>query len=228
MVASIEVGWFSKTPSVGIVIDGPDRQIMFHVSLGAYIYLRLPWPRKLTPVRKSSYDGSMIPEEREIDISIHSWGLWWSLWKKRHEWNSSDPKWMSGGLDFGSILFGKHKCEFRVITQEDHVISFYEGNYKVVVTQKERIDTWPRWFTKRSIAYEVVAAPKPIPIEGKGENSWDCGESATESSHFPSRDCKDCYDAALYFEKHMKEGRRKYGGHRWVPREHRDKEIAFA
>lgn len=219
---SIEARTFSRHPSIGFRIDGPDRQIVLHVSLLAYVYLRLPWPVFLTPMSKSTYDGvTRLPEEREVKLSFHGWALWWDCWRKWGEWNSDAPWWMHGCIHFDNIIFGRHKCQFNVIETQRHTIHFIEGPYEVEVVKKERVDTWPRWFTKRSIAYEVKS-DEGIPHKGKGESSWDCGESATTSSHFPAREIKNCYEAALYFEMEMKKTRYKYGGKNWIPRKYRN------
>ena len=133
LIISIEAGLFSKIPSIGIVIDGPDNEICFHVSLLSYIYVKFPWPKKWSPSKISSYDNTTIlPEERSFILSFHDWTLWWEFWKLKYEWNSTDPKWMSGCVHFDDILFGKHKCEFRDSLSENHIISFYEGNYACI------------------------------------------------------------------------------------------------
>lgn len=205
---SIEVAGFTCSPSIGMTFDGGDDDVRFHVSLGIAIYLSCEGiiPRLWLPRR-----------EREVKVSFHNWGLHWSLWMPPDEWNAGESKLRRSHIYFDRILFGKHKCEFRHLTTEQHLVSFVEGTYRVTIHKKERVDSWPRWFTKRSIAYEAIPE-RPIPVEGKGENSWDCDENATHSMYFPARGVKDCFEAALYFEASMKRDRKRRGGSRWVPK----------
>lgn len=215
----MEVAGFDCNPSIGIKVDGPDREVMFHLCLGLGLYVTLPLPERFVPRYESSYTpGTRLPDEREVCVSFHDWSLWWSFWMKWGEWNSTDSRWRRGSFHLDDLLFGKHTCKFTPTDVERHLVSFVEGSYEVTVTRKIREDIWPRWFTKRSVSYEVQAEPKPIPREGKGENSWDCGETYTSSSSFPARDIKDCHGAAVYFEARMKEERRRYGGPRWKPK----------
>lgn len=227
---TIEVSGFSSHPSLYIASDGSDHEITLHIGFGIGLWITLS---RLFP--QSWYPKDY--KEREIGLNFHHWSLWWTLWMDTMSWHSTDPKWRRGNIDFVKILKGKHNCEWAELHKESHIISFVEGNYQVEAIKKKRTDKWTRWFAKESVSWEVKAGyynggtwvECPIPVEGKGENSWDCDEAATYSSNFPAkierREINTCYQAAMYFERSMKESREKRGGPRWVPQAYKEKGI---
>lgn len=234
---SIEFAGFNHHPTIGIDIDGPERGILFFISFGLWFSVRFDGflPKWLTPKYISSYDGSIIPDEREIKISFFDWCLNWSFWMKPHEWNSTDSKLRRGSIDFQRLLKGKHTCEWIPINTIYREVQMLEGKYPVRAIENQRIDRLSRWFTKKSISYEVSVGrmvgnefkEEYIPIEGKGENSWDCGESGRGSSSFPKKNenyyIRDIEEAVLHFEADVKYDRIRYGGINWIPREYREK-----
>src|SRR5690606_38230523 len=54
------------------------------------------------------------------------------------------------------------------------------------------LDTWsrPRWFPKMVKRIEIEMG-EPIPHQGKGENSWDCGVDGTYSYTAPAESIAD-------------------------------------
>lgn len=70
---------------------------------------------------------------------------------------------------------------------------------------------------------------KGIPVEGKGENSWDCDEDATYAMLFPGfpyrRELRTHYDAALYFWHNMMKSRERTGSPRWTPKSFNGKQL---
>lgn len=229
----IEFAGFRCNPGIAIDANGSEDETTFSIRMGLALYITLAGfiPRSWYARDKNVFSSSgYVTGDREVEISWHNWGVHWSIWMPPHEWNSTDSKLRRGHIYFDRILFGKHKCEFKDLETEQHTIYFVEGPYNVRVTKKQRVDSWPRRLTRKSIAYQVEAGyynndgkwiQRPVPVEGKGENSWDCDENAIYSSHFPARDMKNCHDAALYFEADMRKDRVKYGGKNWMPRSYR-------
>ena len=53
-----------------------------------------------------------------------------------------------------------------------------------------------------------------LPIPGKGENSWDCGDDAYYSIGTPAA---TAMEAVEYAADRVLETRRRYGGSSWAP-----------
>lgn len=130
------------------------------------------------------YDGypgsSRYTEFKIIDIRIFSWAFWWEFLK--FDWGSSskDPKWMRFTFHFDDFFLGrmKHEC-VKIGEPKQVMVPMPEGEY-LTLMQLER-STWKRprlpWNSKVMTGYDITI-PKGIPHQGKGENSWDCGEDA--------------------------------------------------
>lgn len=220
---TLEISGFKSHPSIYWQMDASDNEATFHIGLfiGLWISIEGILPSKWFP---KNY------ESKSIQFAFHNWSFWWDLWMDDNCWSRNDPKWRRGNIDFQKLFIGKHNCERTELSQSDQTISMIEGNYNVVVKEEQRIDTWPRWFTKKSTSWQVEAGyyengefvSCPIPVEGKGENSYDCDEDATYSMSFPAKglnreEIKYPWQAALYFEQSIKEDRIKYGGKNWLP-----------
>lgn len=216
-------GW-NNAPSISFRVDGGEGEVTFHIACFISVYLTLGnvIPRSWYPTYRSSNYGD-LPDERAFKIYWFEWAIWWNFWMREHEWSSSDPKWRRGSVHFDRILKGKHTCQWENIDGGKFLLPFFEGVYEVEVIKKLRIDSYSRWFTRKSISFEV-RCEAGIPHEGKGENSWDCGETATFGLHFPGdrTDRNTLYEAALYFWQSCMETRERYGNAGWIPRKYRD------
>lgn len=114
------------------------------------------------------------------------------------------------------VIFGRHK--------------YAEGSrthYRISVPMPERTytgdcfiseDTWkrPRWpFTERLRRAKIdMDKDNQIPVPGKGENAWDCGEDAIYGLTTEARDVKD---AIAKIADSATRTRLKYGGQNWKP-----------
>lgn len=92
-------------------------------------------------------------------------------------------------------------------------IWFPEKIYKLTVDLK--VDTWkysrwPFWPLTRTLARADVKVidPKGIPVPGKGENSWDCGDDATYGIHGCAG---SVHEAVEMLRSSVLRSRRKYG-----------------
>lgn len=141
---------------------------------------------------------------------------------REDEWNSTDPKWRRGSIHFDTLIKGKRTCTWENIDGGRFLLPFFEGCYEVEVIKKLRTDSYQRWFSRKSIAFEV-RCDVGIPHEGKGDNSYDQDEGATFSIHFPGTRTRNnsLYEAALYFWQSCMETRKRYGWPNWVPRRYR-------
>jgi hypothetical protein len=236
---SVEIAGWKSNPSIYVRLDGSERDICFHFAFGFGIWITFErfLPRSWYPTYESKTHGK-LPDEREISLSIHGWRFWWNFWVSE-EWSSwtKNKTWRKGCWHIVDWIKGKHKHERNEIERHEHVLPFFEGNYNVEVIKFQRIDKWARWPTKKAISWEVKAGyykdgkfiEKPIPVEGKGENSWDCDENATYSMSFPGhpyrKNIQSSYDAALYFWHSMMKDRERRGSAKWVPKAYSNKPL---
>lgn len=235
---AFEVAGFKVTPALALKVNGDEGEISFHIGfiLGFWITFNGMWPRKWYPSYESKTHGQ-LPTSKEISIRFHNWNLWWEFWVLEDEMYNKCPKWRDSSYDFKKLIKGKHKCEFKLIEEQNFIISFIEGNYQVRVQKKQRYDHYSRARTKTMLCFDVKAGmifegkwiDVPIPVEGRGSAAHNCGEDATWSMYFPAktkhRNFTKCYEAALYVEHKIKIDRIKNGGVNWVPKKFRNERI---
>lgn len=235
---SIEVAGFKSNPSIYFRADGDEGDITFHIAffVGIWVSFERFIPRSWYPTYESKTYGK-LPAEREFSLSFHGGRFWWNFWVS-DEWSSwtKNKTWRKGCWRIVDWIKGKHQYS-RVEAGKDYLLlPFFEGIYNVEVIKYERIDKWQRWPSRKMVSWEIKAGyyddkgefiEKPIPVEGKGENSWDCDEDATYSMSFPGhpfkKNIKSSYDAALYFWHSMMKDRERRGSATWVPKSHSNK-----
>jgi hypothetical protein len=151
--------------------------------------------------------------EKEISVSIHDGALWWSFWNDTMSWSSRTPKWRWGNWNPMDTFLGKIKYSEREFNNKDIEIPMPEKSYLANVVFKECTWKRPLWFAERIIRANVDI-PEGIPVPGKGENSWDCGQDAIYSSCFPAKTLQEVIGKMV--ESAMRD-RIKYGGLKWRP-----------
>ncbi len=114
---------------------------------------------------------------KEFRLAVHDGAIWLNVW---HDpmggWSRSDPFMQrTHCLHFVDLLLGKRK--HTLVTGESKIalIPMPEGCYHAVVTFETRTWKRPRWFSVIRDSCDV-SIPGGIPFQGKGENSWDCGD----------------------------------------------------
>lgn len=230
----IEIAGWKSTPHIIFEVNGEDRGIMLSVSIGIAIYIVFKGllPKSWCPTYTSKYSSGKIPEDREFSIKLHGGAIWWNFWVSE-EWASycKNKTWRMGSFRFMDKIKGKHKYQREESDRRQFLLPFLEGIYNVEVIKWNRTDSYPRWPTSRMITWEVRAGyydekgewkDKPIPVEGKGENSYDCDEDATWSISFPGppykKEVNTAYLAALYFWHSMMKSREHLGSAKWLPK----------
>jgi hypothetical protein len=124
--------------------------------------------------------------DREIRLAIHGGAIWASLWANPNEWNRSDPWYrQSHSFHFVDFMLGRHKHTEETIETRDVLIPMPEGSYPATVRMVRAKWKRSRWFGVNRTCADVKIE-KGIPVEGKGENSWDCGEDATYGLWMPN------------------------------------------
>ncbi len=161
--------------------------------------------------RKNSREWSFA---RELSVRVHDWALWWMVW--RDPWSGGSPRsWRDGSWHPfghpGSRIGEEEQREKRLVE-----VPMPEGVYFADATRTVGRIRHPRlpFLRQRITTVELDFGDKPVPIPGKGENSWDCGEDATYASSSPARTIEH---AVGKFVASTLERRRRYGGENWRP-----------
>ncbi len=151
--------------------------------------------------------------QREIAIDFHNQAMWWNL--GAHE-DGEAHKWQRGSFHPLRFLFGKQKVA--VVwekTLSDLCVPMPEANYSCTVELKYMQWKRPRllWSSHRGM-YADVKIPNGVPIPGKGESSWDCGEDAIFALHSKARTAEEGIGNVV---ASALESREKHGGKNWKP-----------
>lgn len=181
----------SITPGLKIkVLTGDGHAIQVHGAVPwlASVFLTLEFPYRWF---RQWFD--QFPDH--FDVVSFWWfesTFWWDIWHDADSWSSRDPRWRSSSVCPADVLLGRHEYQSKVLSVHDAVIPMPEGPYPAVATLTE--DSWTRsrfsWPAK-VLRRATVEMKIPIPHQGKGENSWDCGVDATHSLTCPAENIED-------------------------------------
>lgn len=151
-----------------------------------------------------------LQEGRRIDLSIHDGSFWWELWACEDE----NDGWRKGNFDPARFLFGKEHYSKRQLRTEQAEIPMPEASYPATLRWFE--STWkrPRWPWARRRVFVELTPETPIPIPGKGENSWDIGDDASMSMTCTARNGAE---AVGTYVGSVLERRERHGGKHWRP-----------
>jgi hypothetical protein len=185
-IASLEVG-FTRWRWFGLGVRRDFEDLTFSVGLwfgSAYLSF---------PSLRARYDRSkpMYGQQREWSLRVLADGdagpypcILGEFGTDPDESRSNDRR--SFFLDTERVIFGSVVYGLADLTEPSPiVVHMPEGDYQGVAQMQERTVTWQRF--GRSSRHRFVAvsfAPKGIPVPGKGENSYDCGEDAIISTGF--------------------------------------------
>jgi hypothetical protein len=152
--------------------------------------------------------------DREVGISVHDGCVWWKLGVDPNTWSSEDPVWMQGSWSYVDALFGKARVERKDIGKPERVTipmpeGLYEGSCTMTLVRVGR----PRWFSTMHRTAQIEL-DRPLPIPGKGENSWDCDEDAIYSQSGPARSPAE---AVAHLVESALTTRERHGGKDWRP-----------
>ena len=152
------------------------------------------------------------PGEFEMVFStMGAWSIHASVWARPMEWRSADPWWRKTKvIHIREVILGRAQFSERVIEERDVFVPMPEGCYVGTAALAEC--EWHRrfgWVDRRLGV--TVRVPDGIPHDGKGENSWDCGEDRTYSISSGSRTIEE---AIGNYVGSVLRSRHRYGGHR--------------
>lgn len=148
---------------------------------------------------------SFYPKYRKsLELYIHSWSIWLCLPVWLGDFYKANETYMFSIPDF---FLGCQEHEREVFDVEDTYIVFPEKMYQIkvesIIVKLKR----PKWFMK-SFCVIDIDCKEGIPTPGKGENSWDCGDSSTYSFYCPAKTVSEGI-SKLY--ESIKRRRERYG-----------------
>jgi len=147
-------------------------------------------------------------EEMEIGLNLFKGLLSWKIWSRSNEWHMDTPRWRGGSLYIPDFILGKRKYSSETIDEDRVFIRMpeecYHGNCRI------SRDTWrrSRWPWPLILTRATIELDKPIPIPGKGENSWDQGDDAVHSMTMCATTKEE---AALILQNSVLDTRKRWG-----------------
>lgn len=112
-------------------------------------------------------------------------------------------------------LLGRRARHEEILKAVRAVVPMPEGNYPCTVTLTRSEFRRPRWPFNRLVTYNANVEPDvPIPVPGKGENSWDCDDDAIYSSFMGARSVAE---AVTEVAQSALRTRERYASREWVP-----------
>lgn len=115
-------------------------------------------------------------------------------------------------------IFGEPVRTKREVERGSGLVYLQEGNatvgYPVDVILSDNQWKYPRWPWPKVIRRAEVQSKEGIPIPGKGENSWDCGEDRNYSLNTPAKTIAEAVEA---MGEYVQKRREQYGGKNWIP-----------
>lgn len=111
-------------------------------------------------------------------------------------------------------LLGNAKHSEREIVTEAAAVPMPERTYPATVTISESTWTRSRWPFAKRLVRATIDVEGGVPVPGKGENSWDCGEDAIYSLTCPATTIPEAVSKMV--ESALR-SRERYGGKNWRP-----------
>jgi hypothetical protein len=175
---------------IGLSVDPSEHEVMFTIgfppftfwfSMTGYFsklmnrFFESKWMRDWNTKTGGNHNEQKYSDFTLFELRIHDNALWWNFLKIDWGWSSKTPKWVDGNFNFLDFFLGRSKCTRETLSTHEVKIPMPEGQYPATV----KIERWtykrPRWFATHSDG-SSIDIPWGIPFEGKGENSWDCGQ----------------------------------------------------
>ena len=172
-----------------------------------------------TAARRKRWDekGGVKIRHREYGAEVSGRGIYLHLGNDPMEWNRSDPWWWQIEIHPRDLLLGKLRYSSEPLGESRVPVVLPEGAYAATVKMERarwvrpRAPFWP--FTEEIIRADIEP-DIPIPIPGKGENSWDLHDDAIYSQTAPANSPEE---AALKLAESVMQAREKYASQDWEP-----------
>lgn len=161
---------------------------------------------------------------RKIGVQFFEKTFMFDVWDWDAGWDHRQPKWMSFSFCPADFILGKqeYKSEplpgFRLGKDpwpKPAGVLMPEGVYPVTVVLTEATWKRPRWPFPLKVRRAEIECLRPIPKPGKGENSWDCDDTATYSMTCPASTVEE---AVQSLRESVLRDRERHGGKGWRPK----------
>ena len=183
---------------------GIDLEVIGRSERAVHFSIRIPY---LFSLYLSFRNFFKLPDvDREISVRIIEGSIFWTLWRTPHEWHSGD--WRNDSFNLPNFLRGRPKHSERDISTHEVDIPMPEGMYPAKIRLYESTWRYPRWFPRRLVRAEIEMV-KPIPVPGKGENSWDIDDDAIFGGTYHASTIPEAIAAIT---RSAYRDREKYGG----------------
>jgi hypothetical protein len=116
-------------------------------------------------------------------------------------------------------IMGRTDYTSEPIETHTTTVTMPEGSYDAIVTINRdmwRHRRWPFRYFPRQRTSAYIEVPQGVPVPGKGENSWDCGEDAIYATGSSS---PTVAAAVAQIITSALKTRERYGGKNWRPQE---------
>lgn len=174
-------------------------------------------------LERHTADGKVDYDTRVFGANVDARGFHWDCWSIEGSWSRGQPWWMSPSWEWQSLFLGRTDTAEEIIDSGSTLIPMPEANYPATftITRYEQSYSRPlgrlrdRVLGKRSHFLTEVEPGKPVPVPGKGESDYDCGDDAIDSLTTGGRSVEAA--VAKMVESALRD-RRRYGGqHMSVP-----------
>ena len=156
--------------------------------------------------------------DRSWGFSVFEGAIHITIGAEANGWSDDQPKWRDIYVNIRDVVFGPATRHEEVIEERDEILYMPEKNYTAHVKLVREWWTRPRlWYRLYDQMSCDVSVDGGVPIPGKGENSWDCGDDATFSMFF--RNCSSIDMAVDRFRDDAFQTRASRGGRGWQPKE---------
>jgi hypothetical protein len=147
-------------------------------------------------LRKSNKDRCIA-----LQWNFKDWSFDWDIWSEVFGSYKEIPRWQMGKFFLLDFVFGKkQQCSYE-IEEEARNIEVVGGEGVEVIRGEamlfEECISRPRSPLILAKKYTRIKLKQPIPIQGKGECEWDCGNEERQRFHFRG----DVDEAALQFNQ---------------------------
>ena len=139
-------------------------------------------------------------EAKEFELSFHDGAIWLRPWS--NPWGS-----IPYCFHVDDFISGKRKHTLVEGEKLDILIPMPEGCYKATMTKETRTWKRSRWFAFTREMSDIKI-PGGIPFQGKGENSYDCGDDGLYGIHSEGHDIPTAISTVV---KSVLESRKRYG-----------------
>ncbi len=218
--SGLHASWKIPCRHVGVsLMIGNDfeEDVALHVGVGlASLWLSVEGVFPRCWHGRKDKDGHYIGD---IDTSLRFFdgGVWWNLWRDDSGWSRDVPRWRHGAWHPLDTFLGHLVYSSDTLSEQRIGIPLPEGVQPATVTFTRATWKRPRWPRALVITRANVTPDKPLPIPGKGENSWDMDDDAIWETTFP---CDNVERAIGHVVEDVLRTRRRHGGSReWQPAE---------